>query len=110
MGVLRRDSRMISIILELFKQGLGYFIRREEIKGTEVDKDVTTSQQVNETNREDIKKGSFSARSILMIVLSLILLFVYVLVPLVDGFLGVPLFHDSIEPIIRILLALILGS
>ena len=101
---------MITVILEILKQGFAFFQKKEETKVSEEQTEITTTHEVNETNREDIKKNGWSARSILITVLAAILFFAYVIGPLVDGFLGVPLFHEALDPIFRLLMALIVGS
>lgn len=98
---------MLSIILELIKTGLSIFQKKEE---KQIDVEATKTQEVNETNREDIKKTGFSARSWLIITCSIVIVFGYVFAPIVDGFLGIPLFQLSLDPIFRLLMALIVGS
>lgn len=101
---------MISLIIDLIKSGLSFFSKKEEVKATEADAEVEKSKETNETNREDIRKTGFSARSILIIVLAMILAFCYIAAPLIDGFLGVPLFQQALDPIFKLLMALIVGS
>ncbi|HEJ7614009.1 TPA: hypothetical protein SMH10_001425 [Klebsiella oxytoca] len=98
---------MITAIIELVKTGFSFFQKKQE---KEVNVELEKNKETNETNREDIKKNGWSARSILMVVLASILFFAYVIGPLVDGFLGVPLFHEALEPIFKLLMALIVGS
>lgn len=54
---------MISVIIELIKSGLSFFQKKQE---KEIDKTVVTTQETNETNREEIKKG-FSGRNFLFL-------------------------------------------
>lgn len=91
---------MISVIIELIKSGLSFFQKKQE-------KDVVTTQENNETNREEIKKG-FSGRNFLFYVLGTIIAWNYILVPLLD-YLGIVLFSLPLGEIFT-LLSLMLGG
>ena len=91
---------MISVIIELIKSGLSFFQKKQE-------KDVVTTQENNETNREEIKKG-FSGRNFLFYVLGTIIAWNYILVPLLDYF-GIVLFSLPLGEIFT-LLSLMLGG
>ncbi|ECK0358854.1 hypothetical protein FQS20_22290, partial [Salmonella enterica subsp. enterica] len=73
----------------------------------EVDKSVVTTQETNETNREEIKKG-FSGRNFMFYVLGTILAWNYILVPLLDYF-GIVLFSLPLGEIFS-LLSIMLGG
>ncbi|HHA1271515.1 TPA: hypothetical protein ACOELQ_001993 [Enterobacter mori] len=98
---------MITLLVDLIKSGLSFFQKKQE---KEISGEVITTQETNETNREDIKKTGFSARSWLIITCCVILAFGYVFAPIVDGFLGIPLFQMSLDPIFKLLMALVVGS
>ncbi|QMM93573.1 hypothetical protein HVW92_03995 [Citrobacter freundii] len=91
---------MISVIIELIKSGLSFFQKKQE-------KDVVTTQENNETNREEIKKG-FSGRNFLFYVLGTIIAWNYILVPLLD-YCGIVLFSLPLGEIFT-LLSLMLGG
>ena len=91
---------MISVIIELIKSGLSFFQKKQE-------KDVVTTQENNETNREEIKKGC-SGRNFLFYVLGTIIAWNYILVPLLDYF-GIVLFSLPLGEIFT-LLSLMLGG
>lgn len=95
---------MISVIIELIKSGLSFFQKKQE---KEVDKCVITTQESNETNREEIKKG-FSDRNFLFYVLGTIIAWNYILVPLLDYF-GIVLFSLPLGEVFA-LLQLMLGG
>ncbi|EAY3776861.1 hypothetical protein H2359_002995 [Salmonella enterica] len=95
---------MISIIYDLIKSGLSFFQKKQE---KEVDKSVVTTQETNETNREEIKKG-FSGRNFMFYVLGTILAWNYILVPLLDYF-GIVLFSLPLGEIFS-LLSIMLGG
>ena len=95
---------MISIIYDLIKSGLSFFQKKQE---KEVDKSVVTTQETNETNREEIKKG-FSGRNFMFYVLGTILAWNYILVPLLDYF-GIVLFSLPLGEIFSFL-SIMLGG
>lgn len=95
---------MISVIIELIKSGLSFFQKKQE---KETDKTVVTTQENNETNRAEIKKG-FSGRNFLFYVLGTIIAWNYILVPLLDYF-GIVLFSLPLGEIFT-LLSLMLGG
>lgn len=95
---------MISVIIELIKSGLSFFQKKQE---KEIDKTLVTTQETNETNREEIKQG-FSGRNFLFYVLGAIIAWNYILVPLLDVF-GIVLFSLPLGEIFALLQLMVGG-
>ncbi|HEM8728277.1 hypothetical protein D8768_16025 [Enterobacter hormaechei] len=95
---------MITLIVDLIKSGLSFFQKKQE---KEVDEHTVLTQEANETNREEIKKG-FSGRNYLFYVVGTILAWNYILVPLLDYF-GIVLFSLPLGEIFT-LLQIMLGG
>ncbi|HFR1222928.1 TPA: hypothetical protein ACHU01_004380, partial [Shigella sonnei] len=74
---------MISILIEFLKSGLDFFIKKktieQEVKKTNVEGQI-------ETNKEEIEKVTFHWRNALGFVLTLIILYNWIIVPVLDAF------------------------
>lgn len=95
---------MISVIMELIKSGLSFFQNKNE---KEKNKETLQIEEINETNREEIKRG-FNGRNFMFYVLGSIIAWNYILVPLLDAF-GIVLFSLPLGEVFA-LLQLMLGG
>lgn len=93
---------MIGMIIELIKSGIGLFQKKQS-------SDETKTEQVNETNREEIRKGGLSYRTVLGYVCAGIILYSYVVVPVLDYF-GIVLFQMPIGEIFKVIALLLSGG
>lgn len=93
---------MIGMIIELIKSGIGLFQKKQS-------SDETKTEQVNETNREEIRKGGLSYRTVLGYVCAGIILYSYVVVPVLDSF-GIVLFQMPIGEIFKVIALLLSGG
>ncbi|MBH2759335.1 MULTISPECIES: hypothetical protein [Serratia] len=96
---------MIGMIIELIKSGIGLFQKKQSSDASIAE---TKTEQVNETNREEIRKGGLGWRTILGYVCSFIILYGYVIVPILDYF-GIVVFQMPMSDIFKVLL-LLLGN
>lgn len=96
---------MIGMIIELIKSGIGLFQKKQS---TDASIAETKTSEVNETNREELRKTGFSYRTILGYVCSFIILYSYVIVPLLDYF-GIVVFQMPMSEIFKVVL-LLLGN
>lgn len=95
---------MITVIVELIKSGLSFFQNKSE---KEKNKETLQIEETHETNREEIKKG-FNGRNFMFFVFGVVVLWNYVLIPLLDAF-GIVLFSLPLGEIFA-LLRLMLGG
>jgi len=74
---------MISVILELLSKGIDFFIKKKFIE-----KKVTQTKAGGqiETNREEIEKVTLHWRNALGFVITLIILYNWIIVPVLDAF------------------------
>lgn len=93
---------MIGMIIELIKSGFSLFQKKQS-------SDATKTEQVNETNREEIRKGGLSYRTVLGYVCAGIILYSYVVVPVLDYF-GIVLFQMPIGEIFKVIALLLSGG
>lgn len=93
---------MIGMIINLIKSGIGLFQKKQS-------SDETKTEQVNETNREEIRKGGLSYRTVLGYVCAGIILYSYVVVPVLDYF-GIVLFQMPIGEIFKVIALLLSGG
>lgn len=94
------------MIIELIKSGIGVFSKKQ---ATDADIEETKTEQVNETNREEIRKGGLSYRTVLGYVCAGIILYSYVVVPVLDYF-GIVLFQMPIGEIFKVIALLLSGG
>lgn len=90
------------MIINLIKSGIGLFQKKQS-------SDETKTEQVNETNREEIRKGGLSYRTVLGYVCAGIILYSYVVVPVLDYF-GIVLFQMPIGEIFKVIALLLSGG
>lgn len=72
---------MIGVILELLSKGMDFFIKRKAIQ-TDVEKTNAAGQI--EINKEEIERVSFHWRNALGFVITLIILYNWIIVPVLD--------------------------
>lgn len=93
------------MIIELIKNSIGLFQKKQSNDANIAE---TKVQETNETNREEIRKGGLGWRTILGYVCSFIILYSYVIVPILDYF-GIVVFQMPMSDIFKVLL-LLLGN
>ena len=74
---------MIGVILELLSKGMDFFIKRKTIQA---DVQKTKPEGQIETNKQEIYKVSFHWRNALGFVITLIILYNWIIVPVLDAF------------------------
>lgn len=95
-------KRLINI---LFK-GIDFFIKRKSIQ---VDEEKTNSEGQIETYREEIEKITFHWRNALGFVLTLIILYNWIIVPVLDAF-GVVVIQVPLGQLLQVLLIMVGGN
>ncbi|CSE34587.1 hypothetical protein DBZ25_004197 [Escherichia coli] len=97
---------MISILIEFLKSGLDFFIKKktieQEVKKTNVEGQI-------ETNKEEIEKVTFHWRNALGFVLTLIILYNWIIVPVLDAF-GIIVIQVPLGQLLQVLLIMVGGS
>ncbi|MGX4867690.1 hypothetical protein ACUYFY_16790 [Enterobacter kobei] len=97
---------MIGVILELITKGMDFFLKRKTI-GQEVQK--TNSEGQIETNKKEIEKVTFHWRNALGFVITLIILYNWIVVPVLDYF-GIVLIQVPLGQLMQVLLIMIGGN
>lgn len=106
MGLLCGDYRMIGVILGLLKQGMDFFIKTKTI---EQEVKVTKEDGQIELNKQEIDKTGIHWRNFLGFVLSTVILYNWIIVPVLDYF-GVVLIQVPLGQLFQILLIMVGGS
>ncbi|HDT5883423.1 hypothetical protein [Raoultella ornithinolytica] len=96
---------MITTILELIKTGLSFFQKKQE---KEVDSTIEKNKETNETNREEIKKG-LTWRNALGFAITLIILYNWIIVPVLDLF-GIVVIQVPLGQLMQVLLIMVGGN
>ncbi|HBV7913898.1 MULTISPECIES: hypothetical protein [Klebsiella pneumoniae complex] len=96
---------MITAILELIKTGFSFFQKKQE---KEIDVDLEKNKEANETNREEIKKG-LTWRNALGFAITLIILYNWIIVPVLDAF-GIVVIQVPLGQLLQVLLIMVGGS
>lgn len=96
---------MITTILELIKTGLSFFQKKQE---KEIDVDLEKNKEANETNREEINKG-LTWRNALGFAITLIILYNWIIVPVLDAF-GIVVIQVPLGQLLQVLLIMVGGS
>jgi len=97
---------MISILIELVKTGMDFFLKKKTIE-----KEVTQTKldgQI-ETNKEEIEKVTFHWRNALGFVITLIILYNWIIVPVLDAF-GIVVIQVPLGQLLEVLLIMVGGS
>lgn len=97
---------MISIIVELIKSGMDFFIKKKTVE-KEVQK--TNAEGQIEVNKEEIEKVSFHWRNALGFVLTLIILYNWIIVPVLDAF-GIVVIQVPLGQLLQVLLIMVGGG
>ena len=106
MGVLRGDYGMINVLIDMIKTGIDFFVKKKTVE-QEVTKTNTEGQM--EINKEEIQKTSFHWRNFLGFVLTLIILYNWIIVPVLDAF-GVVVIQVPLGQLLQVLLIMVGGS
>ncbi|KMV59875.1 hypothetical protein [Escherichia coli] len=96
---------MISILVELLKSGMDFFIRKKIVE-KEVQK--TNAEGQIEVNKEEIERVSFHWRNTLGFVLTMIVAYNWLIVPLLDAF-GIVVIQVPLGELLTILQIMIGG-
>lgn len=97
---------MISIIIDLIKSGMDFFIKKKTI---EQDVHTTNAEGQMEVNKEEIQKNTLHWRNFLGIVLTLIILYNWIIVPVLDAF-GIVVIQVPLGQLLQVLLIMVGGS
>ncbi|HHQ5365512.1 MULTISPECIES: hypothetical protein [Enterobacteriaceae] len=96
---------MITAIIELIKSGFSFFQKKQE---KEVDSTIEKNKETNETNREEIKKG-LTWRNALGFAITLIILYNWIIVPVLDLF-GIVVIQVPLGQLMQVLLIMVGGN
>ena len=96
---------MITAIIELIKTGFSFFQKKQE---KEVDSTIEKNKETNETNREEIKKG-LTWRNALGFAITLIILYNWIIVPVLDLF-GIVVIQVPLGQLMQVLLIMVGGN
>ncbi|HHD2901647.1 TPA: hypothetical protein ACNZ7M_001863 [Enterobacter kobei] len=94
---------MIGIIVELLTKGVDFFLKRKTIE-QEVQK--TNAEGQIETNKEEIEKVSFHWRNALGFVITLIIFYNWIIVPVLDTF-GIVFIQVPLGQLLQVLLIMV---
>ncbi|ENO3038977.1 3TM-type holin [Enterobacter ludwigii] len=97
---------MINIILGLLTKGINFFLKHKTLE-QEVQK--TNAEGQIETNKEEIEKVSFHWRNALGFVLTLIILYNWIIVPVLDAF-GIVVIQVPLGQLMQVLLIMVGGG
>ncbi|MEG6348860.1 3TM-type holin [Lelliottia amnigena] len=97
---------MIGVIVELLRKGVDFFLKRKTIE-QEVQK--TNAEGQIETNEEEIDKVTFHWRNVLGFVISMIILYNWIIVPVLDAF-GIVVIQVPLGQLMQVLLIMVGGS
>lgn len=97
---------MFSIVAELISKGMDFFLKKQTIA-----KDVQTTNAEGqiEVNKEEIEKVSFHWRNALGFVITLIILYNWIIVPVLDAF-GIVMIQVPLGQLMQVLLIMVGGS
>lgn len=97
---------MIRIIIDLIKTGMDFFIKKKTV---EQNVQKTNAEGQIETNKEEIEKVSFHWRNALGFVITLIILYNWIIVPVLD-FFGIVVIQVPLGQLMQVLLIMVGGS
>ena len=97
---------MISIIVDLLSKGMDFFLKKKTME-KEVQK--TNAEGQIEVNIEEIEKVRFHWRNALGFVLTLIILYNWIIVPVLDYF-GIVVIQVPLGQLMQVLLIMVGGS
>ena len=93
-------------LIELLFKGVDFFFKRKTVQA---DAEKTNAQGQIETKKEEIEKLKFHWRNILGFVLTLIILYNWIIVPVLDAF-GIVVIQVPLGQLLQVLLILVDGS
>ncbi|HCC5993326.1 TPA: hypothetical protein M5893_005341 [Enterobacter cloacae] len=96
---------MIDVIIELLTKGMDFFLKRKTIE-QEVQK--TNAEGQIETNKEAIEKVTLHWRNALGFVITLIILYNWIIVPVLDAF-GIIVIQVPLGQLLQVLLIMVGG-
>ncbi|WP_213214252.1 3TM-type holin [Klebsiella variicola] len=97
---------MIGVIVELITKGMNFFINRKTIQA---DVEKTNAEGQIETNKEEIEKVTFHWRNALGLVITLIILYNWIIVPVLDAF-GIVVIQVPLGQLMQVLLIMVGGN
>ena len=97
---------MIGVLVKLITKGMDFFLKRKTIE-QEVHK--TNAEGQIETNKEEIEKVTFHWRNALGFVITLIILYNWIIVPVLDSF-GIVVIQVPLGQLLQVLLIMVGGS
>ena len=106
MGLCSGDYGMINVLIDLIKTGIDFFIKKKTL---EKELTKTNAEGQMEVNKEEIEKVSFHWRNFLGFVLSLIILYNWIIVPILDYF-GILIIQVPLGQLFQVLMIMIGGS
>ncbi len=96
----------LGTIIELVKTAFGYFTKQ----GSKEESDAKNSEQQNEITLEETRKSSFTWRQCLGYVLTVIVAWNYIVIPILGVCFGVVLPPIPLQDVWRVLIILIGGG
>jgi len=96
----------LGTIIDLVKTAVGYFLKRKT-EQQEVQK--TNAEGQIETNKEEIEKVTFHWRNALGFVITLIILYNWIIVPVLDAF-GIVVIQVPLGQLLQVLLIMVGGN
>jgi len=93
-------------LINLLFKGLDFFIKRKTIQ---LDEEKTNVEGQIETNKEEIEKVTFHWRNALGFVLTLIILYNWIIVPILDAF-GIVVIQVPLGQLLQVLLIMVGGK
>ncbi|WP_336983560.1 MULTISPECIES: hypothetical protein [unclassified Cedecea] len=97
---------MITVILGLISKGMDFFIKKKTI---EQETTKTNAEGQIETNREEIERVSFHWRNALGFVITAIILYNWIIVPVLDAF-GIVVIQVPLGQLLQVLIIMVGGS
>jgi len=97
---------MINLLIDLIKSGLSFFIKKQNI---EQDVHQEKAEGQIEVNKVEIEKSTLHWRNFLGFVLSLIILYNWIIVPVLDAF-GIVVIQVPLGQLLQVLLIMVGGS
>lgn len=97
---------MLNLIIGLLQQGMNFFIKKKTI---EQETKTSNSEGQIEVNKEEIEKSTVHWRNFLGFVISMIILYNWIIVPVLDYF-GIVLIQVPLGQLMQVLLIMIGGN
>lgn len=97
---------MIGVLVEIITKGMDFFLKRKTI---EQEVHETNAEGQIETNKEEIEKVTFHWRNALGFVITLIILYNWIIVPVLDSF-GIVVIQVPLGQLLQVLLIMVGGS